>query len=178
MENRRDVYLGYRKVGSDINGFLSTIIGLYADRGELGILRNDPFIMRSSADLPARAPDILFLKTENFARRRENYLDGPVDLVIEIVSKGSERTDKVDKRGEYETGGVAEYWLIDPLHQTVTFFLLSDDGLYAAVLLDEQGRYYSPALPGFWIDPKWLWEKPTPNVWGILAQWGELNTEV
>ncbi|MBO0854296.1 MAG: Uma2 family endonuclease [Nocardia sp.] len=36
-----------------------------------------------------------------------------VSLVIEIVSKGSRRTDYVTKRGEYADAGIPHYWIVD-----------------------------------------------------------------
>ena len=34
-------------------------------------------------------------------------------LVVEIISRGSRRTDTVIKRGEYADAGIPHYWIID-----------------------------------------------------------------
>ena len=41
------------------------------------------------------------------------YLDGPADVVVEIISPESRLRDRGEKFAEYEMGGVREYWLID-----------------------------------------------------------------
>jgi len=31
------------------------------------------------------------------------------------------------------------------------------------------GRYHSSVVPGFWLDPNWLWQEPLPKVAPLLA---------
>src|SRR6185295_1633314 len=38
----------------------------------------------------------------------------PPDLIVEVLSPGSESMDYVVKRDDYDRFGVAEYWVIDP----------------------------------------------------------------
>ena len=50
-------------------------------------------------------------------------MDGPADVVIEIISTGSRSTDRRTKFAEYEQLGVPEYWLIDPLRRQAEFYV-------------------------------------------------------
>jgi Uma2 family endonuclease len=157
---------------SQILSFLITLLAGLIDARELGMVLFDPFVMYLSARRSGRAPDLLFIRTENKDKLRDNYFEGPADLVIEIVSPGSTKTDYLLKRAEYQRGGVREYWIIDPLSNTTTFLLLSESGEYIEVSVDTDGRFASPALDGFLIDPKWFHQDPLPKVMLILKEWG------
>ncbi|MDW8290080.1 MAG: Uma2 family endonuclease, partial [Armatimonadota bacterium] len=80
--------------------------------------------MKTGADLPGRSPDILFVSQQNLHRLKPTYLDGPADLVVEIISPESEERDRTQKFSEYERGGVREYWLIDPEKRLAEFYVL------------------------------------------------------
>jgi Uma2 family endonuclease len=59
------------------------ILGLYCHARGLGEVLDAPFLMKLER---GREPDVLFVSREHLDRLKENYLDGPADLVIEIVS--------------------------------------------------------------------------------------------
>src|SRR5919112_1419357 len=71
---------------SDVGLFLLRAIGGFVEARALGVLRYEPFNMKTGPDLPERSPDILFVARKNLSRLKKNYLNGPADLVIEIVS--------------------------------------------------------------------------------------------
>jgi Uma2 family endonuclease len=61
--------------------------------------------------------------------------------------------------------GIPEYWIVDPRPglQRAEFLRIGNDGRYAEASLDDDGRYRSLVLPGFWLDPAWLWQDPLPD---------------
>ncbi len=59
------------------------------------------------------------------------YVDGAPDLVVEILSPGTAKKDRLTKRLAYQAAGVPEYLIIDPAAETVEQFLL-EDGIYPA----------------------------------------------
>ena len=85
--------------------FLQNILAPYTSVHDLGTVLLVPFQMK----LPhaARAPDMLFLAKEHLGRLRESYIEGPADLVVEIVSKESRGRDRGEKFYEYGEGGCA-----------------------------------------------------------------------
>jgi len=99
---------------SDEQVFLLTLIKNFVDIKNLGKVHAEPFQMKTGPTLPGRAPDILFVAKRSIRRLQKNHLEGPADLVVEIISPGSKRVDRRDKYKEYQAGGVREYWLIDP----------------------------------------------------------------
>ncbi len=152
----------------DLSDFLTAILRAYVEAKRLGVVRSAPFQMRLG--LSGREPDLLFVAQEHIERLQENYLDGPADLVIEIVSPESRLRDRGEKLAEYELSGVREYWLIDPEEKRADFYILGDDGRYDRRRSGPEGRYRSEVLKGFELDTNWLWRSPLPPVLEVLRE--------
>ena len=71
-------------------------------------------------------PDIYFVSNENPGHFELNGFHGAPDFVIEVLSPGNEKTDKVDKLKVYEESGVLEYWYIEPDTKTATGYFNSN----------------------------------------------------
>lgn len=114
----------------------------------------------------ARQPDILVVTTESLGRLSRERLEGPADLVVEIVSRDSVRRDRHDKLHEYRRAGVREYWVVDPRpgRNRADFYRLDAAGEYELYATDEDERVASAVLPGFWLRPSWLWLESKPPV--------------
>ena len=155
----------------EIGLFLLSVLKYFVEAHRLGNVLYDPFQMKTGAALPGRAPDILFVATANLGRLKPNHLEGPADLVVEIISPGSRTVDRGEKFYEYEQGGVPEYWLIDPDRKQAEFYQRADDGIYRLAPVNEEGRYHSKALEGLWLNADWLWQRPLPPVLDVLKEW-------
>jgi Uma2 family endonuclease len=118
-----------------------------------------------------REPDMLFVASDHLDRLQDTYLDGPADLVVEIVSPESGPRDRGDKFYEYEAGGVPEYWLIDPVRQQVELYRLGADRQYRSVQPMDEDRYDSAVMPGLWLRASWLWQDPLPKVLDVAREW-------
>jgi Uma2 family endonuclease len=154
-----------------VRGLLYRLVAGFVERGDLGEIADDPFLMRLETVGACRAPDILYVAKENLARLKRTMLEGPADLAVEIVSPGSRGVDRGDKHYEYERGGVREYWLIDPERTVAEFYILGADGRYALAPTPD-GVFHSEVLPGFWLRVEWLWQDPLPTEAEILRAWG------
>jgi Uma2 family endonuclease len=117
-------------VHQDLGRWLIALFACYVDLHELGAVRYEPFQMKTGPDLHGRAPDILFVAKKNLSRMKKNHLEGPADLVIEIIGPGSGAIDCGDKYYEYEKGGVKEYWLLDPRRRQAEFYKRGRDGIF------------------------------------------------
>jgi Uma2 family endonuclease len=63
-----------------------------------------------------RIPDLVVVTAVGLRRRRQEgglLRAGEVVLAVEIVSDGSQRTDRVIKHGEYADAGIPHYWVVD-----------------------------------------------------------------
>ena len=149
--------------------FLLTLINCFVRQRQLGLVFAAPALVRIVSRPSGREPDLFFVSQANIGRLTEQFLDGPADLVVEIVSPESDYRDRVTKQGEYEQAGVREYWVLDHREQESFFYQLDAQGYYQRVLADENGRYESAALPGFWINANWLWQEPKPLMEAMQA---------
>lgn len=155
----------------DLSGFLKPLVRHFAEAYNLGVVRGEPFQMKPALSLPGRAPDFFFVATAHLDRLRSTYLEGPADLVVEIISPESRARDRGDKFFEYEAAGIPEYWLLDPIREQAEFYQLDPGGIYRPAALDAQGRYQSVVLPGLWLQVSWLWQTPLPPLLSILKAW-------
>ena len=153
-----------------ITRFLTSILDAYAQHHDLGVVLPSPFQMKLP-DGPGREPDVLFVSKAHLDRLKDTYLDGPADLVVEIISRESVGRDRGEKYVEYAQAGIPEYWLIDPEARWAEFYHL-EEGRYRHAFAGEEGRYESIALPGLWLDVTWLWQDPPPSVLEVARVWG------
>ncbi len=155
--------------------FLGFLIEAYLSEKALGEMILPPFSMRLPEKPSGREPDLIVLLHEHAERLTDTYLDGPADLVVEIVSEESQARDRGEKFSEYEAGGVTEYWLVDPLRDHADFYRLGEDGRYDRIDLAADGRFHSAVLPGLSLDPAWLWLDPVPGLAEALRWVAEMG---
>jgi Uma2 family endonuclease len=105
-----------------------------------------------------REPDIVFMSKEHNNRISRDYWGIP-DMAVEVISKNSVKDDRVDKFTEYAQAGIAEYWIIDPIKQTIEVFTLEqgDYILLGKWSIGEIAR--SKVLEGFEIKVDSVMEK-------------------
>jgi Uma2 family endonuclease len=101
-------------------------------------------------------PDVIYISKGRSSIIQE-AIRGVPDLVAEVVSAGSWKRDRVDKKVLYEQFGVAEYWIIDPEAHLIEVFALGKRGyeLHSRAELGETAP--SRTLPGFAVS----WDKLT-----------------
>jgi len=150
--------------------FLAMLLDLFVSARRLGEVCLPPYPMRLATRPSGREPDVRFVAAARRDRLTSQFLDGPADLVIEIISEGSVGRDRGDKFAEHEAAGVLEYWLIDYLRTEALFYRLGDDGRYHRHDPDARGIYAAGVLPGFWLDVDWLWQDPLPASLDCLRQ--------
>lgn len=153
-----------------VSRFLISLLQTFVEHHDLGSVISAPFQMKLEN---GREPDILYVAQTHAPRLHDTYLDGPADLVVEIISPESLERDRGAKFVEHEIGGVTEYWLIDPIRHQAEFYHLTAAGHYTIVFSGETGLYRSAVLPGFWLRVEWLWQQPLPDVartaWEIIG---------
>jgi Uma2 family endonuclease len=81
-------------------------------------------------------PDIVFLRNEHDRFRTRRGIEGPPDLIVEILSPGTARQDRGIKRERYAQFGVPEYWIIDPDRQRVEVYRLQENASHRALVSD------------------------------------------
>jgi Uma2 family endonuclease len=152
--------------------FLAGLLGRYVRAFDLGEVFIENLIVRLPTRPSGRAPDVFIVGRSDAGRVLPRWVEGPVPFAVEIVSEDSVERDTVEKRSEYEQAGVTEYLIVEagPNRRGVTFLRLDDDGRYRPVEPDEDGRYHSAVLTGFWFHPEWFGQDPLPEVDDLLLE--------
>jgi Uma2 family endonuclease len=169
--NGKVIYMApVSRTHNKLEQFLLHLIGDFVQDRQLGEVLIESFQMKTGPGMPGREPDILYIANENLFRLKENHLEGPADLVVEIASPESQERDRVEKYREYEQGGVREYWLIDPERQEALFYRRNAQGTYEPGPVGGDGIYESAVLPGVRLKVSWLWQRPMPTLRSALAE--------
>jgi Uma2 family endonuclease len=72
-------------------------------------------------------PDVVWVAEDSRCTIQNTRLDGPPDLVVEVLSPSTARYDKTVKFSLYERHGVREYWIVDPTTQAVEVWCLQNE---------------------------------------------------
>lgn len=95
-----------------------------------------------------REPDLLLVLDKDDPRAQESFWMG-ADLVAEIVSPDDPARGTEQKRVEYARLNIREYWIVNPLDETVTVLAL-DAATYREHGVFHRGESALSALaPGF-----------------------------
>jgi Uma2 family endonuclease len=156
---------------SELVVFLIALLRIYVPAMQPGNVFLEPFNMRLPESPSGRNPDILVVLGEHSERIKRNHLDGPADLVIEVVSPDDRSRDTITKLVEYQKGGVPEYWILDPDRKEAVFLVLGEDDQYSNVDPDAEGVYRSKVVDGLWIKVDWLFQEPLPPLMDVLREW-------
>ena len=146
-----------------VKNFILSVLAPFVAIHDLGVVLDAPFQMKLPTS--GREPDIFYIAKAHAPRLHPTRIDGPADLVVEIISDESVDRDRRIKFEEYQAGGVREYWLIDPRsgHERADFYQLDVGGRYQLIPVDQAGVYHSRAVPDFWLRVSWLWRQPLPS---------------
>jgi Uma2 family endonuclease len=151
----------------ELDLWLSRLIGDFVEERDLGVIHYNVFV-RLATQRRRRVPDLMFISRSRLGLLKRTSLDGAPDLIVEIISPDSQSRDRREKYQEYEKAGVCEYWIIDPLSQTVELYRLR--GKKFVQVREEGDELESCVLPKFRLKPAMLWRRPLPKVASVLRQ--------
>ena len=140
---------------------LTIALGRYLVDHRIGEVFAAPFDVVLS-DLDVVEPDLLYISRERADVLTDKHVRGAPDLVVEILSPGTRRTDEVTKRKLYEAFGVREYWIVDPELDTIKVYRHVDGAFTRAAELSAEGGdlLTTPLLPGCSVPLSELFSSP------------------
>jgi Uma2 family endonuclease len=106
-----------------------------------------------------REPDLLLVLDKDDPRAQDEYWIG-ADLVVEIVSPDKPKRDTEEKLIDYAEAAIPEYWIVNPLQNTITVLVLDGAAYNEHGVFHRGERATSKLLAGFNIavdevlDPK------------------------
>lgn len=155
----------------DLCGWLYKLLSIYAERHEAGVVVMEVWTRLRKPRRQRRAPDVLFIAKDRIGIAAAGPVEGPPDLIIEVVSSDSEARDWREKFQDYQGAGVREYWVFDPASRTQEVYSLSPEGAYTRIDLVD-GKINSVVVPGFFLKAGWVWSDPRPSVLDLLPELG------
>lgn len=116
-------------------------------------------------------PDVMFFGPAKTALIDPDTLKFPVpDFIAEVLSPSTEARDRGIKFRDYALHGVAEYWIIDTIAETVEAYCLTD-GIYPPAEPQADGILSSDVVPGFEMPVRALFDE-TENMRVLRSIWG------
>ncbi len=97
-------------------------------------------------------PDIIFISNERMNIIGEKKIESAPDLVVEILSESTAYYDLRHKKRIYESSGVKEYWIVDPMEKSIEVYenINGEFKLYSET--QKTGRVGSILLEGFGVE--------------------------
>jgi len=153
--------------------WLSALLRLFVERDNRGTVACDVWV-RLGDPPRRRGPDIVFLAEEHRQRMEPTHINGPPDLIVEIVAPESPARDWREKYLEYEAAGVREYWVIDPASQHMEAYVLQAAAPAAQPayrrVAEREGAVSSVVLSGLRLRTAWLWPATRPKLAEALRE--------
>jgi Uma2 family endonuclease len=106
------------------------------------------FPKKDKSDNTVVQPDLLVVCDKN--KIAMNSIDGPPDLVVEVVSPSNTHSELFLKFQYYLKAGVREYWVIDPETKKAQVHIY-ENGHYISTIYEDNGVIPVTVLPGLEI---------------------------
>lgn len=110
------------RIHQEISIYLSSEIYHYirSQKGKCRVFTAPFAVFPDADDITYVEPDISVICDDD--KLDEKGCHGAPDWIIEIVSPGSRRMDYYTKLGKYQSAGVKEYWLVDPVKNRIIVY--------------------------------------------------------
>jgi len=123
----------------------------YLETHPVGAVFTAPYdVVLSDTDIVE--PDLLLVLHNGRAKITEKNVQGPPDMILEVLSPGTAARDRDLKRKRYERFGVQEYWLIDPDENTLEILALKGGQYVQVCRATHPAECASALLPGLVLD--------------------------
>ncbi len=106
-----------------VTDLLSSLLSFYVRVKKLGRVATEKALIALTRN--DYEPDLVFFSKEKYDTFTEDQMLFPApDFVVEILSKSTASKDRGIKKRDYAAHGVREYWIIDPIRQSIEQYIL------------------------------------------------------
>ena len=120
----------------------------YCDNQEIGEVLCAPIDVFFS-ETETYQPDIIYISKDRFSIIAEEKVEGPPDLIAEILSPNNAYYDLRHKKQIYEQHDVKEYWIVDPMEKSIEIYENKQKLFGLVKKYDQSEIFESPFLKGF-----------------------------
>lgn len=148
--------LHHQRVSRELGRQLMAFFDQYDPEGEFFFAPLDVTL----SDSNVLQPDLIFVSGARKDILLKERINGPCDLVVEIMSPANRRKDRLQKLEIYRKGGIPHYWLVDPEENTLEAFLLSNGNYALVAAAGPEGNFSHPHFPGLVLDLERVFRRP------------------
>jgi len=139
------------------SGHLYRLLSTFVMQHDLGFVGYEKIMISLTRN--DYEPDICFFVKARAAAFKPDQMHFPApDFIVEVLSASTAGADRGVKFDDYAAHGVAEYWLIDPVTETVEQYTLQNQA-YELVIKAQTGQIVSRAVPHFEIPIRAIFEE-------------------
>ncbi len=128
---------------------LTNLLSNFVIKNNLGFVGSEKMLVSLTRN--DYEPDVCFFdksKSQNF---KSDQMQFPApDIAVEVLSPSTAKYDRQTKFQDYAAHGIAEYWIVNPEHETVEQYYLQNEE-YELLLKAKDGTIESVVLPDFKI---------------------------
>ena len=149
---------------------LMMLLNVFVQKHELGIAFHEKILIVLTRN--DYEPDICFFGPEKAKAFTPSQSKFPApDLIVEVLSESTEANDRGIKFEDYAAHGVVEYWIVDPVAETIEQYLLQE-GVYRLAVKVKTGSIASAIVAGFEIPVRAVFDgaEQLAALQAILAQ--------
>ena len=97
-------------------------------------------------------PDLIYVSKSRASIVTDQNIQGPPDLVVEILSPSTADRDRTVKRARYLKFGVREYWIVDPQTRNIEVLKAGDTEFETVRVYPDGTTATSPVIEGLVIN--------------------------
>ncbi|GAB3917260.1 Uma2 family endonuclease [Larkinella terrae] len=139
---------------------LLLLLKIYVNKNNLGEVNTEKALVTLTRN--DYEPDICFWNKDVASSFHDNQMEHPApDLIVEVLSPTTTGRDRGIKFEDYAAHGVREYWMIDPVRQSLEQYKL-DEAVMAfedVAVLFVNDTLESVTIPGFRIPIQAIFDK-------------------
>jgi len=135
---------------NDASTNLHDLLSVFIKKNKCGYLGFDKVMIECTRN--SYEPDLCFFqnkKSQHFKQGQSIF--PPADLVVEVLSKSTAKNDRGIKFQDYAENNIREYWIIDPVKETVEQYRLDETGTYELIHKSGKGHIKCEVVEGFEI---------------------------
>jgi len=123
---------------------LSWLLNGFVRENELGAVYSGPVdVLFAEGDY--LEPDIVFVRRGREEEQTDRGIEGPPDLVVEVLSPSTAARDRGIKLERYRLYGVVEYWVVDGDQRSVEVWKLAEGAREPVVYAGADPLHWDPA---------------------------------
>ena len=170
--NRYEIYEGELEISGPptprhqaVLGQLLILLNGHVSAHGLGEVFPSPLDVKLS-DISVVEPDLVYVAKARQEIIGERFIEGPPDLVIEVLSPSTASRDRRAKRGLYARHGVPHYWLFDLEEQSAVALNLVGTHYQQVAAPSGEDVFFAPPFPDLAISLEQVFRDQFPRKGG------------